>query len=270
MENSLNVFKHLDYKELLREAIDENMSVYGFKSKLADAAGCGRSFFSQVLNSHVHLTPEHALGISKVLELNKSSQEYFIELVHLARAGSPELKEYIHSKLGELKRDYENLINRFSSDDLKNTADASLYYSHWYYTAIHGMLTIPRFKRVKEIANHLELSESLVQKVLSELQDLGFVKCSDNSWEVTENNIHVPRDSYFVTLNHANWRKKANENSALRKTESLHFTAVYTMSRQDLEKLKEYVFKLIDESREITEHSKEEEMVNLNIDLYSV
>jgi len=58
-----NVFNHLDYKDFLKIQIEENHEAYGYKSRLAKAANCQKSFLSQVLNSHIHLTPEHAVGL---------------------------------------------------------------------------------------------------------------------------------------------------------------------------------------------------------------
>ncbi|MFX6794117.1 hypothetical protein ABTH15_20060, partial [Acinetobacter baumannii] len=76
-----------DYKQFLLLQVAAHAGEYGYKSKLAVAAGCQKSFFSQVLNAHVHRTPEHALGLARFWKLNRLERDYFLELVNHARAG---------------------------------------------------------------------------------------------------------------------------------------------------------------------------------------
>src|SRR5687768_16152975 len=132
----MSPFSFDDYKKYLAEFIRETGG-RGSKSALADAAGCQRSFFSQALHGNVHLTLEHALGISKYLGLSAAETEYFYCLVGLARSASPALSKYYQDKMTRLKRKGQNLAERLdhtsSTLKLENIAE---YYSTWKYAAI--------------------------------------------------------------------------------------------------------------------------------------
>ena len=84
-----SVFESLDYKRYMRQQIAAHGDVYGYKSRLAAAAGCQKSYLSQVLNGAHDLTLEHAAGLAAFWQLPRLDGEYFMELVNWARASSP-------------------------------------------------------------------------------------------------------------------------------------------------------------------------------------
>ena len=114
------------------------------------------------------------------------------------------------------------------------------------------------------------MSEEFVQKTLVELKALGLVQNVGNDWLPTKNTIHVPRESQFNTLNHSHWRQRALQNAFLANEKDIHYTSVCTLSLNDVKRLRQVVFNLIDESRKIVELSKEEEMFCLTCDWFKV
>lgn len=263
-----NLFRYDDYKVFLNELTEAQGTSFGLKAKLADAAGCTRSFFSQVLKSHTHLTPEHAIKIADYLELKDYAKDYFYELVNFSRAGEPSLKNHIKSRLKNLKQQNEDFIQRFQASDLINTSQKAIYYSGWQYAAIHVILSIPQFRTPKAISDRLGLSQEYVYHILTELEDQGFIAIKNGTWEVLNYNIHLPRDSNYTEQNHLIWRMKAIENSKLKKPEDIHFTAVYSLSKLDVEKLRTKILEFIDDSRDLVASSAEEDMISITIDLF--
>src|SRR5476649_1674839 len=112
---NVNVFSFMDYISFLRAKLKENASVYGYKAQLAEAAGCQRSYISQVLGEgSVHFTLEHTLGLAQFWNLSEAEKDYLIHLVLFARAGTKALKEHLRTKLETAKKDQENLTKRIS------------------------------------------------------------------------------------------------------------------------------------------------------------
>jgi len=268
----MNLFSTLDYKKFLRAQIDAHKDEYGYRSKLADAAGCQKSFFSQVVNTHVHLTPEHALGLAKFWKLSERQREYFLELVNFGRAGTKDLADYLKEKLVALRRENEHLGKRYSQPTLTVSDDlATVYYSSWHFSAIHILLTIPQFRAAAKISKRLHLPETFVTEVLRKLQALDLAeKHADGSWRATKKSIHLSKDSVFTSVNNANWRQKANESSLQKKADAVHYTGVYSLSVDDLVKLRELLFDAIDRSRQLVAPSAEEELVCMTCDLFVV
>lgn len=266
----MTIFSTMDYKKYIRTQVEANAEEYGYKSKLADAAGCQKSFFSQVLNSHVQLTPEHALGLSKFWKLNPKEREYFLELVNFARAGTKELSDYIKEKLQALRKENENLGKRFAQPQLSVTDDlGAVYYSNWHYMAIHMGVTVPQWQNAGKLAKRLQLPEAFVVESLKQLQNLELVeKTSDGSWRVTKKSLHLPKDSIFSFINNNNWRQRVQNLSVQRDSDNIHYTGIYSLSLEDLERLRHLVLEFIDKTRKLVVPSAEEEIVCFACDLF--
>ncbi len=269
MENN-NIFSYIDYLAFIRKMLDMNARTYGYKAKLAAAAGCQRSFLSQVLSGSTHLTVEHAEGLGNFWQLRKIEKEYFLNLVLLARAGSKSLKEFLRQKINDMRRDQENLAKRITEKTILPDENAAIFYSNWQYLAVVILLTIPEFRTVESIARRLNLKNDIIKKTLQDLEALGLAVRSDDIWLATSTTIHVPRDSKFNSLNHTHWRNQAVQNSFLGDEESVHYTSVCSLSRADAEKMKQLMFQLIDESRKLVAPSKEEELFCLTCDWFKV
>src|ERR1700722_8117600 len=113
----MNLFENTDYKDVLHTQIAANRDRRGYRSELAQAAGCQLSFLSQALHSHVHLTPDHAAGLATFWGFDHDERDYFLELVNLARAGSQVLKKILLKRLEEIKDRHENLARRYKKKD---------------------------------------------------------------------------------------------------------------------------------------------------------
>src|SRR5262245_16853080 len=124
----MSVFSFRDYKAFLRARMGSGR---GQIAALAQAAGCHRSYFSQVLHSHVQLTPEQAVGLGEFWERSRAELDFFCLLVDHARAGSPRLRARIEEKLDRLRREQENLSQRYQTAPVEPGERELLYYSAW-------------------------------------------------------------------------------------------------------------------------------------------
>ena len=272
MLKKMNLFSYSDYKKFLKDKISENRALFGYKTKLAKAANCQKSFLSVVLSSHTHLTIEHAFGLSSFFQFNRAERDFFIHLLQFARAGTIELKKYYSEKMQNQKLEHENFGKRFPHENIVSEGkDAGIYYSNWTFAAIHILLTIPEYQTDSAIAKKLLIPLSQVRSVLRELADLGLAKKGSGvSWQATKMNIHIAKDSYLNQINHSNWRRKAEENIAQKTSDSVHYTGIYSLSRADLELLRDLIFDLVERSRKIAIASPEEELVCFACDFFRV
>lgn len=262
------IFNYLDYIKWIHQAIRENKSVFGYKAKLAEAAGCQRSYFSLVLREKSHLTLEHALGLAQFWRMTESERNYFLDLVNLGRAANQPLRDYYKQKLLKLRTEQENFAQRFLETQPLSNEFTAIFYSQWYYLAVMMALTIPSLRNPSALADRLKLDESTIIKVLQQLIDLGLAVKNGNQFFPTRTKLHLPKESHFNSLNHAHWRTKAVENSFLNRDGDIHYSSVCTLSRDDIEKIKQIILQSIDASREIIEPSKEEDLYCLNIDWF--
>ena len=266
----MNVFEHSDYKTLLHAQIAANKERRGYRSELSEAASCQLSFLSQVLHSHVHLTPDHAAGLAAFWGFDSDERDYFLELVNLARAGSPTLKSILSKRLDEIRERHENLARRYKKKESISHENQVLYYSSWHLSAVHILLTIPEFRTVPQIAKRLGLPAAMIQGSLEQLAKMGLATKSGTLWQPGQSDIHLAKESILSAINHTNWRNRAITDAYKRETGAIHYTSVHSLARADYEKIKEMILRFLDQTREVVRPSKEEELACMTLDWFVV
>ncbi|OFZ20333.1 MAG: hypothetical protein A2X94_01080 [Bdellovibrionales bacterium GWB1_55_8] len=268
MGATLKVYYARDYREFIRSKIKENQDSRGYQGRLAEAAGCQRSYFSQVLNSHVNLTADHAAGLCLFWSLDPDETEYFIGLVSLAKAGSPQLRVVFERRLAELRRKDEDLSRRFQKSESLSEGK-ELYYSTWYFSAIHILTGVPGYQSPKAIAQRLQIPEQLVAEGLKTLEKMGLVIRVRNEWMIGRGDIHLPKGSLFGTIHHVSWRMRVAQHLQLHgDQDGVHYTGIHSLSRQDLLRIKQILLESLENSRKISAASPEEELVCLVCDFF--
>ncbi len=266
----MNLFDTEDYKKYILAKIEENTHIKGYRSQLAEQAGCHRTFLSQALHSHVQLTPDHGAGLAAFWGFDDDHTDYFLDLIHLARAASKVLSQRIRKRMRDLRARHENLTEKFHTPALPRGIQEAVYYSSWHYAAIHIVLGIPQIRTVPAIAARLGLPSSLVEKSLAELSAIGVVRQDGSKWLPESLGIHLPKTSPLTSVNHFNWRQRAIYKLQTSEVEGVHYTGVFALARADAERIKRLFLDAITSAHKIVEPSKEEELVCLNCDFFVV
>jgi uncharacterized protein (TIGR02147 family) len=262
----ISVLTHRDYKRFLRELIKEQAR-RGSKAELAQAAGCQRAFFSQVLHGNAHLTLDHAMGIASHLRLSPLEADYFYCLVGHARAGTRVLREHYETRMKAMAASSRNLTARFKQGLPSKAKDLCEYYSSWKYAAVHMLTTIPAYGALKAIASRLRVPEPEIESTLQKLEEWGLCARRGGGWKALETSIHLPKDHFMNLVNHRNWRHRNLQAFENHPDSSLSYSSVYTLSHEDAEKLKEKILAFIDETRQLVLSSTEEDAFSFTLDL---
>src|SRR6185312_140032 len=99
--------------------------------QLAEAAGCQRSFLSQVLASQAHLNADHAIGLATYWNLPEIEKDFFLNLVSFARASSKTLKEYFSKKIEKSRSNRDILVHSIGEKITMPDFKAAAFYSNW-------------------------------------------------------------------------------------------------------------------------------------------
>jgi len=268
----VDIFEYDDYKEILQLKVAENRGKTGYKSRLARAAGCPSSFISQVLHSHVQLSLDHALGIARFWQLNSLQNDFFLTLVTMVRASTPELKRYLGEKLEKIKDESQDISAHLQEPSIETENQQWTYYSFWYYAAIHMLLTIPEYRTVANISKKLKMPTFLIKKVLQDLSNMGLAKNEASEWSATESSLHLPKRSAVSSINHLIWRQKISSYLSERPMDEdqFHYTGVFTLSRADFERIRTVLIDTIANVRKRIIESPEEELVCLSCDWFQI
>lgn len=269
--HTTDLFKYTDYKLYLRDKFYTYPSHgHGLQAKVAEVCGCNPSYISQVLNGAPNLTLEQAVAISDWLGHSKLEGKYFLTLVQISKAGSLALKKVFQEEAQELKQSSLNIKKRVRIDTDLTTEEQSTYYSEWTYAAIHVALTIPNLRTVEAIANHFQLSNKKVHKILKFLDSVHLAKREGEQYLPTKTQLHLASDSVMIPKHHANWRFKAVRSIEEQEGVDLHYSTVVSLSRKDFEKLHGNLLKMIEEFQSVVKPSPEEELASFNLDFFKI
>lgn len=266
----MNIYHQNDYKDVLAEKIKEFQGHRGTLAKLAEAAGCQRSYLSQVLNTHVQFTPDHALGVCSFFEFTEDETQYFLLLVDLARAGSTKLKQRIQNQLKQIRDRNTVLEKKISANIVHATEQNYLYYSNWIYSAVHIAVSIPELQTAKALSNHFFIPLEIIEKILADLESMKLISRQGQKWSYAAGEQHLSRRSALISLHHNNWRNKAVMSSQTHPEKNYHYTGISSLSRYDYQIVSDILLEVTEKIRKIISVSKEEELICLNMDFFKL
>ncbi|MBL7671673.1 MAG: TIGR02147 family protein [Bdellovibrionaceae bacterium] len=262
-----NIFEYKSYKKYIQSLILSYGR--GAVGKLAEAAGCNRTYLSQALNSKIHLTPDHVYGIADFVGLTNEEQDFLILLLLYERSASRKVREKLKVKIEEINQTNLLLSNKISekkdSSEIPEALKAK-YYSNWKYAAIHTLTSIVDFQSSSAIAKKVYLSEPAALILLKDLREMGLIKQVGARWIHSGKNIHTPVGSTHTAFNHLNWRLKSVED--VNDRGSIHYTTLFSLSVEDWDTLRKQLLSFIDKQRDQIHKSGAEDIYCFCCDLF--
>ena len=266
----VSIYKYEDYRSVIQEKLAEHKSIRGYQGRLAEMAKCQAPYFSRILKGTANLNQEQALRLCLFWQFDGNETEYFLELVNFEKTDFPALKKLVKNRLDKIKSSSEDLAKRYSHSRRLHEGHEQVYYSSWYWSAIHMLVGIEGFQAAPDIASRLNLPLELVQKCLFGLESMGLIQLREKKWRVPSTSIHLPRDSVLGPINHQNWRQRAILDTHLTKNDSLHYTSVCTHGILDFQVIKETLMTAIDQTKITVREAENEQLSCICIDYFSL
>jgi uncharacterized protein (TIGR02147 family) len=242
----------------------------GVKAALALAAGCQATYLSQVLKGKAQLSLEQAERVSRYLRHDKSESHFFMLLVLKARAGTRELEEFFSQQIEDLIVQRLDVVKRLGANNTLTDEQKAVYYSSWHFLAIHIALTIPELRTRDALVSHFHLSTEKVDEVLQFLLRIGMIEQNKLSYETKVPVIRLGKDSPHLVQHHNHWRQQAIESLERQGPRDLHYSAVVTLSKEDVMRLKDKLLEEIKANVQTIRESPEEEVYVYNIDFFGM
>ncbi|MBI4042503.1 MAG: DUF4423 domain-containing protein, partial [Deltaproteobacteria bacterium] len=195
---------------------------------------------------------------------------FFLLLVQHTRAGTKTLQAYFLRQIEKIRRDRLVLKNRLDVEEHLSERNQTIYYSAWYYSAIHVMLSVPQFQTKEAISDYIGMPLGLVSSVLDFLVSGGLAKYDGNKFQIRTKRIHLGSDSSLISKHHMNWRLRAMHALDQQINEDLHYSFVVSLSRKDVEKMKALLIEQIQTVKEQIRISPEEEIYSFCLDFFRV
>lgn len=265
----MDVYDYSDYRAYLRAVCDQTQAK-GQLTRLAKAAECQLSYLSRVLSEQVHITRDHAFGISMELQHSEDEEKYFMDLVDLGRAANPQYRSHLTQKLSRMKKEKEDSQKKGPRENLEYSARELIYNSAWYYSAIHLLTSAPEYQSVEALINKTRLSKATVTRVLQDLLTMGYVENKGRTWIYLSGEGHLNQNSHLTLLHHQNWRLKSIEEMKSFTESNLHYALAQTVSKADFEKIRKILLGSIASVTKVAGPSEPEELLCFTLDCFKL
>lgn len=268
----IDLFQYTDYKEFLNDKLDElDNGGRGSRASLSRSIGCHTAYTAQVLRGEAHFSNEQAEGINEFLGHTDEHGDYFLLLVQLGKSGSVNLKNRLLRQIRQFQKSRVVLKNRLQVDPHLSERNQSTYYSSWIYGAVHAAVSLKDCRTPERIAHHLGLSVKQCSDALDFLLNAGIIEIGrNNDFIIGKKQIHLGSDSPMIARHHINWRLKAIQSIERDPTEGLHYSSVVSISKKDIETIKEILIQSIQKIKPIIKESPEEEVASFALDFFVI
>lgn len=261
------IYPYDSYKDYIRAKIRSlPRNGRGYLLKISQLLGVHTTMITHVLRGKANFSVEQGLKLCSYWGLSELETDFFILLLQLERASSPESRAYYQAKVNALRTEAVRNAEKISAGKKLSEADMAIFYSDWLYSGIRLLCATTRFSSPEEIAEALHISPALAGRILRFLVDHGLLVQREGYYEVSTQRTFVPRNSPWVKKHHQNWRLKAIEQLSYVPDDELAFTDVITVSAEDYKKILEEILGLIRKFRTIADPSPPESLCYLLID----
>jgi uncharacterized protein (TIGR02147 family) len=167
-----DVTTYTDYRKFLRDCYDfRKKSNPKFSHRyFCQKAGYGSSSaFGDILKGRRNLSAPAALRLARALELDRTDEEYLLQLVQFNQAGSLEVKNLHYARMMSLARISIDVIS----------PDKYAYFSKWYHAALRELIFYTPFKDdYKALGRKLDPSIPAAQakQSIALLEKLGMIE----------------------------------------------------------------------------------------------
>jgi uncharacterized protein (TIGR02147 family) len=265
----MRIFEFENYKEYVLARIAESPNRgRGQLKSIAETLRVHTTLISQIFNGSKDLTLEQAADLADFLGLGELESEYLVGMVELERGGTPRLKALCKKRLVRLARQAKKMAARFEDARKLSESDRAIFFSHWYYSAIHLLTDIPEFQSRDSIAKYLNLPAATVQNALDFLVSTGMVINDEGKLSCGPTWVFESSGSPYADRHHINWRLKAVERLHLHHEHEQYFTLPITISRKDREKILALIKDFVSKVKKTVEPSAPEKLSILTIDLF--
>ncbi|MGK5082506.1 TIGR02147 family protein [Bdellovibrionota bacterium FG-1] len=263
-----SIFDYQNYKAYLVDWVEEKGR--GERSKIASVLRCHLAYVSQVLNDDAQLSLEQADQLNTYLAHSEDQAEFFLLLVSLERAGTASLRKLYETKIKRILHERTLLENRLKNKKVLPAESQAIYYTAWYYSAIHLLISIPGFQTKEEIARHLRLPMNQINQALEFLVATGLAEFNKARYQSGQVTLHLTNDSPWLPRYHSNWRLQAIQSLDRPQENQLNYTSVVSMSEEDAPAIRKILIEAIEQVRAVVRKSPEKGAYCYTVDFFTI
>lgn len=262
-----------DYRTLIRETTLErkkNLGQHFSFQSVAKACRVPKTYLSTVLRGNGHLNSEQVFLACDYLGMTEFETDFVLTLYELQRAVVPKRKKFLAERLLKL-RNNASLTEKHihaKKPETNGTANIDHYYLDPLVQIIHIALTCPNYAaNIDALALALQLPKERVSQIISQLCRMGLVELTKQGCRVTEENLHLSRESHIYPAHRRLIRMAALEK--FDRNASPHdysFAAVFTANQEGREKIQAEFLKFLKKAQAVSTTTNSAEVYQMTFD----
>lgn len=263
------VFQFDDYKEAFLNWVAETpKGGHGQFRKLSQALNVSSVFITQVFRGDRDLSLDQAFETALFMRLSGLEIDYFVLLVQERRAGGHRLKSWLAKKRREIRAQARELKRQLPQDAELSGEAQSEFYSHWHYSAIRLLTSIPGYETADKISERLHIPSERVHQILNFLSEHRLIVPIKIGWKMGPQATHLEAGSPFILSRQVQWRTKGFEAMAQFAPEHLFYTGPMSLDEKTFLEIRELLAQALKKSLDRVRDSKSELLACLNIDWF--
>lgn len=151
-----------------------------------------------------------------------------------------------------------NLSERVKDRAKISEADKDRFYSTYLNGAVHVLTSIPGLQTRANLAAALGVSLPKISETVDFLLRIGVVQEIEGRLSPGSQHIHLNSKSKQIVRHHLNWRLKAMERIGEAPDSDLHYSVVYSLSENDVLRIKEFILNGLEDISKVISASPEE------------
>jgi len=269
MEISTSIFDFSNYKEFLNFQFHGSNTVRGLQNRLAKHLNCQSAYLYQVVKGKAELTEDQAFGVTTFFEMASLERRYFLCLVGLSRAHTPELKNYLQNQLSQLKAERSDLAASADAKSAKIESEIlDYYFSQSLPSLLHILTSSAQYQTEEALSKRLKMPRAIIAQHLQKLNHFGFIEKNKERWSFKTTSLHFAETSSHGLSQHLMRRSQSMTSLLNREKENSHFCSLFTLDPESYLKLKSIFSDFISKSQKLVHSGGADEAYVLVADLF--
>ena len=197
------------------------------------------------------------IRLCEYLNLTELESDYVMNLLLKDRSTTIAARQIFETKMFKIKNIADELSlkikNKKDSHEIISEAHKTLYYSNWLFSAVHILTSIDAFQTVESVAKKMNCAESAIMQVLNSLIEMNMVEKNKDKYVHNGQSMYLKRDAAQIYSLHLQSRLESVQRSY--EKNDLHFTNIFSASKDDVEKIRSQIVDLIEVQRKTVHDS---------------
>ncbi|MGZ3790194.1 MAG: TIGR02147 family protein [Bacteriovorax sp.] len=270
----MEFYSAIDYRKIIHFLVEREKSkgIDCNFARVAEAIRVQRPYLSKVMNGSAELNEDQLFLLCEYFEITGDELEYLELLLQFSKSAIKERKDFLKKQIHRIQSVKLDIKHHVEAEQIVPTNLLfTEYFLNPYMQIVHVALNIRKYQNVEKLAETLKVPKRTLGEILKKLEALNLIEYKNNRYTVTNQHLHLPKDSNLLFPHQTMLRVKSIEQNQTRSQDSENYTFSVTFScdENSRKRIQEEFLKYLKTVQKIVHTAGTEEVYQLNFDLFS-